>query len=149
MIQDVSPYLPERVRQEIALPNNLVGLCALHFYAQRNYQKSVFQDLNFLMSQSAVSNCIIAVTNILNNYFAYLIRFPTTEAKRNHEKQKFMNIPNRFPGIIGAIDCTRVRIHPPKIDSKNPRILYHQRPNYIFSRSKNFRSKCALFRISA
>jgi hypothetical protein len=130
LIEDISPHLPARVRQEISLPDNLLVLCALHFYAQGSYQKSVSQDINFPMCQSSVSNCINAITTTLNDHFAHLIKFPITEAARHNEKQKFMNLLNGFPGIIGAIDCTHIRIHPPPIDGENPGILYLNRKGF-------------------
>jgi hypothetical protein len=94
--------------------NNLLVLCALHFYAQGSYQKSVSQDINFPMCQSSLSNCINAITTTLNDHFAHLIKFPITEAARHNEKQKFMNLPNGFPGIIG----------------ENPGILYLNRKGF-------------------
>jgi hypothetical protein len=95
------------------------------------YQKSVSQDINFPMCrQSSVSNCINAITTTLNDHFAHLIKFPITEAARHNEKQKFMNLPNGFPEIIGAIDCTHIRIHPPPVDGENPGILYLNRKGF-------------------
>lgn len=129
-VQDINPNLPIRVREEISLPDNLIVLCALHFYGQGSYQKSVGQDINVPMCPSSVSNCINAATIILNDHFTHLIRFPLTEAGRNNEKQKFMNILNGFPGIIGAIDCTHIRIHPPSIDGDDPGILYLNRKGF-------------------
>lgn len=113
------------------MPNNLIILCALHFYGQGSYQKSLGQDMNMPMSQSSVSKCIDAVTNVLNDHFGYLIKFPTTEAEKNIQKRSFMEMPNGFPGIIGAIDCTHIKIHPPKSeDELYPGILFYNRKGF-------------------
>lgn len=131
LINLIIPFLPQRVREEISLPDNLIVLCALHFFSQGSYQKSVGQDLVMPMSQSSVSNCINAITDILNDNFGHLIKFPTTEAEKNEQKRKFMEMPNGFPGIIGAIDCTHIKIHAPKFDDEEaPAILFYNRKGF-------------------
>lgn len=128
LIDDIQVFLPER-RPDISLPDDLIILCALHFYAQGSYQKSVGQDLYFPMCQASVSNCLSIVTDILNDHFIHLIKFPTSEEEKIIEKRKFMALPSGFPGIIGAIDGTHIKIHPPH-DEQNPGILFLNRKGF-------------------
>lgn len=52
---------------------------------------------------------------------------------KKQNKTMFMRRPNGFPGIIGAIDCTHIRIHSPKIE-------YEQYPGILFYNRKFFYS---------
>lgn len=70
------------------------------------------------------------VTNILNNHFVQYVRFPTTEEEKNFENLKFMGVQNGFGGIIGAIDCTHVKLFSPPINRENPGILFLNRKWY-------------------
>lgn len=126
----VIPYLPEKTGP-IPIPDQLVVLSAIYFYAQGSYQKCIGQNFEFPMCQASVSKCIDLVTNILNNNFQNLITFPTTEAEKQTEKQKFLNLALGFPGIIGALDCTHIRIHAPKTeDAHQPAILFYNRKHF-------------------
>ncbi|KAK4872618.1 hypothetical protein RN001_014647 [Aquatica leii] len=73
---------PRRARRHLV--NMLV---ALHFFAQGNYQKAVGQDFFIAMSQSSVSRCISDI-NIALEQFYHLIKFPTTNAECEEEKQR-------------------------------------------------------------
>ncbi|KAB0794565.1 hypothetical protein PPYR_11404 [Photinus pyralis] len=67
------------------------------------------------MSQPSVSRCIKEVNEAITHFY-HLIKFPTTNEEYEREKQGFMRMPNGFPGIIGAIDCTHVGIIAPPVD---------------------------------
>ncbi|KAJ8939393.1 hypothetical protein NQ314_011139 [Rhamnusium bicolor] len=104
LVQEISPFLQEKEREEIAIPDTLIVLCALHFYGQGSYQKSVGQDMNMPMCQASVSKSVDAVTSILNEHFGHIIQFPISEEEKDIEKRKFMNMVNGFPAskIINA-----------------------------------------------
>lgn len=90
LINEISPFLPDPEREKLAIPKEQIILCALHFYAQGSYQKSIGQDLNCPMSQAAASRSISLVTDILNNHFSHKVRFPLTGREKDEEKIKFM-----------------------------------------------------------
>ncbi|KAJ8964356.1 hypothetical protein NQ314_004967 [Rhamnusium bicolor] len=83
LVQEISPFLQEKEREEIAIPDTLIVLCALHFYGQGSYQ----------------NKSVDAVTSILNEHFGH-IQFPISEEEKDIEKWKFMNMGNGFPGIL-------------------------------------------------
>ncbi|KAK4885277.1 hypothetical protein RN001_001548 [Aquatica leii] len=82
------------------------------------------------MSQSSVSRCISDI-NIALEQFYHLIKFPTTNAECEEEKQRFMQMENGFCGLIGAIDCTHIAISSPPVDDiNNPAIVFLNRKGY-------------------
>ncbi|KAJ8913397.1 hypothetical protein NQ315_008790, partial [Exocentrus adspersus] len=114
LINDLIPFMPIFV--------------ALHFFVQGSYQKAVGQDFFLAISQSSVSRCIKEVNLALEN-LQNLIRFPNSDEELNLEK--FMNMPNGFPGIIGFIDCTHVAIvAPPTEDENYPAVVFLNRKGY-------------------
>ncbi|XP_017468618.1 PREDICTED: putative nuclease HARBI1 [Rhagoletis zephyria] len=83
-----------------------------------------------------VSRILHQVTKILQNYLAqrYII-LPTTLEQQNIVKQRFFNA-TRFPGVLGAIDCTHVKIKKPSSDVE---YCYINRKGYF---SKNVQLVC-------
>ncbi|KAJ8912750.1 hypothetical protein NQ315_016706 [Exocentrus adspersus] len=131
LINQISQYLPEPARERLKIPKTKIILCALHFYAQGSYQKSTGQDVNCPMSQASVSRCIDLVTDILIEHFGDKVHFPATEQEKNQEKIKFVNNLNGFPGIIGVIDGSHIKIHgPPVNDQEFPGILFYNRKGF-------------------
>ena len=55
------------------------------------------------------------------------IRFPFREAQQTVIKRQFYEIAG-FPNVIGAVDCTHVRIKPPSVN------------DYAYINSKNYHS---------
>ncbi|KAJ8931361.1 hypothetical protein NQ314_015728 [Rhamnusium bicolor] len=112
LVQEISPFHQEKEREEIAIPDTLIVLCALHFYGQGSYQNK-------------------SVDDVLNEHFGHIIQFPISEEERDTEKWKFMNMVNGFPGIIGAIDCNHVKIFSSKVnDPQYPGILFYNRKGF-------------------
>ena len=98
--------------------------CALRFYASGSYQRVVGDSLG--LHNSTVSKVIrrvsIVIIRRLKNEF---LRFPD-------DADELLQISNQFfekcgfPGVVGAIDCTHIRIVKPK---ENP-AGYINRKNY-------------------
>lgn len=129
LIVTIGPHLPEN-EGSLFIPKQIKVLVALHFFAQGNYQKAVVQDFFIAMSQSSVSRCISDINTALEQFY-HLIKFPTTNAECEEEKQRFMQMENGFPGIIGAIDCTHIAISsPPANDINHPAIVFLNRKGY-------------------
>lgn len=104
-------------------PNSLSAelkvFIALSFYATGSYQKLIGQSYNISASQQSISTYIKYITNlIVANLANEWIKFPITQEQKNAIKEEFWQHV-RFPGIIGAIDCTHVRIMAPTAEERN------------------------------
>ncbi|XP_050515302.1 putative nuclease HARBI1 [Diabrotica virgifera virgifera] len=130
LIDEIEPYLAGQIRIT-SVPNHLKVLCALHFYAQGNYQKAVGQDFLLGMSQPMVSRCINTISEILSNHIGRrYIKFPSTVEEKRLLTQGFMNKFN-FPGVIGCIDCTHIAIVAPPLEHPvHPGIAYLNRKGF-------------------
>uniref|UniRef100_A0A0K8WMC4 Putative nuclease HARBI1 n=1 Tax=Bactrocera latifrons TaxID=174628 RepID=A0A0K8WMC4_BACLA len=95
---------------------NYTRLCvALHYYATGSFLTDVGQDFVCLTRKTMVSRIVHQITEILQNHMAqrYII-FPTALEQQNIAKQRFFTATG-FPGILGAIDCTHVKIKKPPL----------------------------------
>ena len=66
---------------------------------------------------SSVSRCVASVTEALCKHLGTFVHFPNDEDSMNQEKHKFYQVAN-FPGVVGCIDCTHVRILAPQGDEE-------------------------------
>lgn len=89
-------------------------LCALRYFATGNYQRAVGQDFMACMSQTSVHRCIHEVAEILNEIAHEYVTFPD-EQEQATIKAEFYNVAS-FPGIVGLIDGTHIKITAPKYD---------------------------------
>ena len=64
------------------------------------------------ISKAAGSKIIKQVSRAVAELNQQYVNFPNTEEERNAVAQKFHNI-SKFPRVLGAIDCTHVRIQSP------------------------------------
>lgn len=85
-------------------------LTALRYYATGSMQLVLGDTLG--LSQPSVSRIIWKVSASLTRRAADFIKMPITEEEKAHSKSKFYNIA-RFPGIIGLVDGTHIRISAP------------------------------------
>ena len=93
----------------------LLKLCAvLRFFATGSFQ-IVTGDLEGL-SQTSVSVIIKEVSEILALKRKDFIKFPKTDEEITAENQGFYAI-GHFPGVVGAVDCTHVKIQSPGGDT--------------------------------
>ena len=69
------------------------------------------------VSQSTVSRVVNEVLVVLSSpaVIQRFITFPLTDAQLNHNKQACYHIAN-FPGVIGLIDCTHIKIIAPHVN---------------------------------
>ncbi|XP_067132602.1 putative nuclease HARBI1 [Centruroides vittatus] len=95
---------------------NELALCALRFFASGSYQMPVAQDNMLEISQPSVSSCITTVSKAINVVLLHRwIKFPSSETEMTLVKQKFMSLGG-VPGVIGAIDGTRIPIIAPSLN---------------------------------
>ncbi|XP_017479896.1 PREDICTED: putative nuclease HARBI1 isoform X3 [Rhagoletis zephyria] len=111
LINELMPFMPNSQRRH-AVPSHVIILSALRFFATGSFQRSVGQDSLSALSQTSVSRCVQVVATALNNIAHRHIKFPKRE-DFPALKIKFME-KYQFPGIIGLIDGTHIKISAPK-----------------------------------
>lgn len=99
---------------------------ALRFFAEGTYQKGVGNDLFVGMAQPTFSKVLSEVLMILENHLCPVaIRFPIDDVQKDAIKRGFYG-KTGFPGIIGCVDGTHVRIISPATDQH----LYYNRKGF-------------------
>lgn len=87
-------------------------MIALRFYATGNFLQVIGD--TFGVDVATVSRVLTNVTDALFNLKDLVIQFPVTDVARNAAKRGFFSMRG-FPGVVGCIDGTHVRIiSPPK-----------------------------------
>ncbi|XP_055917651.1 putative nuclease HARBI1 [Eupeodes corollae] len=134
LVEEMRPHMRQGQRTTfIPIP---VRICAaLLFFASGSYQRDVGHDFSAAMSRTMVSRIVAEVSKILQDKLAgKWIKFPREE-EYDSIKQRFFN-ETGFPGVIGAVDCTHVRIQKPNIEIE---ACYLNRKGY---HSKNVQLVC-------
>lgn len=85
-------------------------MITLRFLASNSHQM-VISD-TFGVSQPTISRIVDRVTDALLKNLHHVIKYPSQDSERRNEKSVFYNIAH-FPGVIGCIDGTHVRILAP------------------------------------
>lgn len=85
-------------------------LITLRFYATGAFQRLIGDTFN--IHNSTICRIIGRVTHHIAALGNRYIRMPTTNEERNIVKIQFYNLSG-FPNVIGAVDCTHIRIQSP------------------------------------
>ncbi|XP_045205641.2 putative nuclease HARBI1 [Mercenaria mercenaria] len=101
-------------------------LIALRFFASGCFLQLIGD--TFGVDIATVSRTITRVTDVLFSLKDEYIRFPTTDDERRTVQQGFYKI-RQFPGVVGCIDGTHVRIISPPKDQE---AAYVNRKRYHF-----------------
>ncbi|XP_037933030.1 putative nuclease HARBI1 [Teleopsis dalmanni] len=110
------------------IPNHIRLTAALHFYATGSFLRDIGEDFVCPMSKSTLCLVIKEVTFIIQDKLMQkYIRFPTSADEQNIVKQRFFNATG-FPGVIGAVDCTHIKIKKPHIEVEH---CYRNRKGYF------------------
>ena len=117
IFQELQPLMDDAVRiSRISYQNRI--LTALRFFATGTYQRGVGQEYLLSISQPTVSKCVDEVSQAIQNHFGHeWIKFPN-ENDMATNKTAFFEYCG-MPGVIGAIDCTHVRIIAPNAEAHN------------------------------
>jgi nuclease HARBI1 len=107
--------------EALSVENQLA--CALRYYATGSFQQVVGDTLH--VSVSTVNRVITRVSTALTNKLNEHVKFPNA-GERDIQKQMFYNIVG-FPGVVGAIDGTHIRIKRP---SENPVQFFNRKCYY-------------------
>ena len=99
---------PTKRNNPISPKNRL--LTALRFYATGSFQE-VIGDVSDL-DKSTVCRIIHQVSNAIASLSPQIIKLPSAKREQREVMEDFYRI-SRFPGVIGALYCTHVRIQSP------------------------------------
>lgn len=113
-------------KRSFAVPPIIKLVAVLRFFAEGSYQKGAGNDLYAGLAQSTFSKILEDMLIIFENEICTLpIKFPD-EVERQNVKLTFFEQFD-FPGVIGCVDGTHIRIIPP---SQNEQHLYYNRKGY-------------------
>lgn len=124
LIEELTPYVDEGQR-DTKISISLRVLSTVHFLATGHYQRSVGSNFNIAISQQTVSKYLPEIYNAIEAIAPRWIQFPVDEEKKQRIEEKFMH-KFGFPGIIGVIDGTQVRVSEPEEDEH----IYFNRKGY-------------------
>lgn len=109
----IEPKLEESKRTS-AVPNILKLAATMRILAEGSYQKGAGNDYNVGLSQSSVSKVFKECINAMNSELCKSwISFKMSENEKFEIKEHFYN-KNGFPGVIGCIDGTHIKILAPR-----------------------------------
>nr|XP_029707902.1 putative nuclease HARBI1 [Aedes albopictus] len=110
-----------------SIPAILKLSAALRFFAEGSYQKGVGNDLFAGMAQPTLSKVLSTVIEVFEaEVCSTTISFPESEAEMDEIKHAFY-AKHGFPGVIGCVDGTHVRIFKPVSDIQH---LYYNRKGF-------------------
>lgn len=118
--KDLFRYLMDNVGNKLggsvkssSVPPMLRLTAALRFFAEGSYQKGVGNDLFAGMAQPTLSKALSSVIEAFEvEICPVAIQFPTSEAEKDEIKRSFYE-KTGFPGVIGCVDGTHVKIFKP------------------------------------
>lgn len=114
----IIPYMRHSGKRNSISPELRILAC-LTFYATGSYQRPCGQYYSLAMSQQSIGRAIDEVTRLLVTHLSgEWITFPTTRYEKERIAADFYR-NNRFPGCIGAIDCTHVDVLAPHVEEHN------------------------------
>ncbi|CAF4936163.1 unnamed protein product [Pieris macdunnoughi] len=106
----LEPDLKATSRRGLPFPPEIMVLLTLRYFATGSFQKLDSNDMN--ICQQSMSRIVTRVANALAKKMKKFVKFPSRFEDVNKVKRMFYNIAN-FPGVIGCIDCTHIKIKNP------------------------------------
>ncbi len=119
----LEPNLTRPTKRSRAIPPHLQVLSVIGFLATGTFQRETGDRSG--ISQPSMSRILPAVLNGIIKLMPQYIKFPHEAQRQVEVMQGFSSISN-MPGVIGAIDCTHVRIKAPSGDA----FAYINRKNF-------------------
>lgn len=124
LIEELTPHMNEGLRNtKISIPLRVLAI--VHFLGTGHYQRGVGSNFNIGIAQQTVSKYLPEVCNAIQTIAPRWIQFPNTEDAKRRIKEGFMH-EFGFPGVIGVIDGTQIRIDEPLEDEH----IYFNRKGY-------------------
>jgi hypothetical protein len=96
-----------------AIPVDIQVKLALRYLASGSPMRVIGDTIRYHIS--SVSRAVRDVYNALCDIAGQYITWPSTDVQRNRIKTGFYDIVH-FPGVVGAINWTHVRIQAPSLD---------------------------------
>lgn len=115
LVDLLSDDLARNTARNHALSPLVQVLVALRFFASGSFLEVIGD--TFGLPKSTVSRCITAVSQALVRRQHMFIVWPD-EDRKTVIKQAFF-AKNGFPGVIGCIDCTHIRIQAPRVNEND------------------------------
>ncbi|XP_055918682.1 putative nuclease HARBI1 [Eupeodes corollae] len=121
LTKEAFKYLLDEISDKISIrhcsssiPIILRLAVTLRILAEGSYQHGAGNDFNLGLAQPTVSKFLKEIINVIERHICpKWIRFQMTPAEKSEAKLSFFN-KTGFPGVIGCIDGTHVRIFTPK-----------------------------------
>ncbi|XP_028315330.1 putative nuclease HARBI1 [Gouania willdenowi] len=110
LLDELWSDLEPATKRSHAIPSMAKLLAVLHFLASGSFQRTVAVHAG--LSQSSFSSALSQVLNAMSRRMNSHIQFPHTPAALKDTKSGFYALAD-FPNVIGAIDCTHVKLAPP------------------------------------
>lgn len=125
-MEKISPRLEDQIKSS-AVPKVLKLAVTLRILAEGSYQKGAGNDYNVGLSQSSVSKIFTECIDAMHSEICpSWISFQMTELEKSEIKDYFYK-KFKFPGIIGCIDGTHIKILAPGVDE---RFKYYNRKGF-------------------
>lgn len=127
VLEIIEPHLKKGTRSTL-VPNTIKLAATLRFLAQGSYQLSVGNDFNLGLSQPVVSRILSETVDVMEGEVCpQWIKFDMTDDEKNEAKLYFFE-KTGFPGVIGCVDGTHIKILAPKKEDQH---LYFNRKGYF------------------
>lgn len=126
VLEKIGSHLQEPKRRT-SVPNVLKLAATMRILAEGSYQKSAGNDFNIGLSQSSISKVLKECIDVMYDELCpRWIYFHMDEYERDEIKDYFYR-KTGFPGVIGCIDGTHVKILPPR---EEERFKYYNRKGF-------------------
>lgn len=125
LCEDLEPQLRRETRRSHAIPVPVMVLSTLGFLATGTFQREISDRSG--ISQPTFSRTLPAVLAAIKSLSRRYIQFPFDDGQQSIIKREFYRIAE-YPNVVGAIDCTHVRIKAPSTN------------DYAFINRKNYHS---------
>lgn len=126
LVETLQPGFRKSVRSSAIPP--LLKVCAgLRFFAEGSFQKSHGNDFNIGMAQPTLSIVLEEVVRAIEEKVCKIWIVSKLTEEEKSESKTFFYKKTKFPGVVGCIDSTHVRIMGLKEDLRH---LYLNRKGY-------------------
>ncbi|KAL5256979.1 hypothetical protein ACHWQZ_G000093 [Mnemiopsis leidyi] len=98
-------------KTKAGLPVKVQVIVALRYFATGNSLQSLRDVAGLKLSRGSAHNCVINVSVALSSYVNEYVVYQWNAGSISSMKQGF-----DFPGVLGAIDCTKIKIKAPSVD---------------------------------
>ncbi|KAJ3620693.1 hypothetical protein MTP99_004621 [Tenebrio molitor] len=110
LLEEIRENIQHNTNWNHALTPMEMILATLRFFASGSFLIVVGDFCG--VHKSTISKVVFKVARALANLRGRYIKFPATEEEKTYAQQQFYQIA-RFPRVLGALDCTHIKIKSP------------------------------------